>query len=496
MSEKKEKDFLDQFAQTDKPESFQEEKRVPIQKAKFTPNWKGIGISAVVLIALCVGIYFLFFAAKIEMPDFVGKNRSEVATWVRQQGITASGVVMRDEFSLEYDRDVIMQQSVAAGSKVKKDVKLNFVVSKGADPAESVAFPDIQKMSREEITNWIQTNKLAKTKVNSIYSDTVEEGKVIDYDLKGDSASFTRGSSLTINISKGKEPSKQVTVTDFGGKTLQNVAEWAATNKVKVEKVEQYDNHKQAGEIIATSPAKGSKIDQGATLTVYISKGKGVMVPNLAAMDKAQIEIWKKKNKVNIESIQKYSNLSSSIISQDPVAGTMIGEGETIVVVENLGNTFTLQKLSGELLKNGTLVGVDYQAFVEALNDARATGIDAYANNWTAGKEIYSQEFSRGQIVSAQCTGHSNNQRYACNGPLPLDARFDVVISKGKVWDLPAGSDITIDQWMKELSSRNITFKLDKNITSKDYSEVGELLLDGTKADKLYEDREYLITKK
>ena len=167
----------------------------------------------------------------------------------------------------------------------------------------------------------------------------------------------------------------------------------------------------------------------------------------------------------------------------------MVSESELaeMEVVVNLGSKFYADDVGI------TLVGSDYQRLVDKLNDLRGLGIDAFAANWTSGNEIYSDKYARGQIISVECTGYSNNQVYACDGPLPLDARFDVVISKGLVSTI--ATEGTVNDLMNELSGK-VTFKLDSNIKTEYYGYYakvvnadGSAITDG----KIYEDKEYKI---
>ena len=123
------KDFLEQFSNSGKPESFKEEERIPVVKEKKPLNVKLIIILAVVLILLGVLGYFLFLAPKIEMPNFVGKTKSDVAAWVKQQNIEPSGIVFDDTYDFDNDEGVILSQSIDPSKKVKENVKINFLIS-------------------------------------------------------------------------------------------------------------------------------------------------------------------------------------------------------------------------------------------------------------------------------------------------------------------------------------------------------------------------------
>ena len=59
------------------PQSFASEKLEKVDKPAFNINFGLIGVLAVLLVALGVGLSFFLFAPKIVVPDFVGRNFSD-----------------------------------------------------------------------------------------------------------------------------------------------------------------------------------------------------------------------------------------------------------------------------------------------------------------------------------------------------------------------------------------------------------------------------------
>ena len=231
-----------------------------------------------------------------------------MAAWVKQQGITTSGIVFKDEYNFDNDEDVILDQSIEVGKKVKNDVKITFTISKGADPDEKVSVPDIKNMTKSEIESWIKENKLTKAKITTTYNETVEKDKVISYEVKGvDEADFTRSSTMNISVSKGPQPAGTVTVTDFKDKYYTEVESWAKTNKINLEKVEVYNDKVESGKVVSQSVAANKTMKQNETLTVTVSKGKGVKVPDIYKMNKEEIEALKElaKNSAKFLSLLK-----------------------------------------------------------------------------------------------------------------------------------------------------------------------------------------------
>ena len=335
------KDFLEQFSSKGKPDSFREEERVPVTKDRKPLNKKVLIVIILFLLALLAGLYFLFLAPKIEMPDFLGRTKNDVAAWVKQQEIEPSGIIFEEVYDFDTEEGTILSQSVEAGKKVKENVKLDFTVSLGADPDESIRVPDVGSMSKEEIQNWIAANKLQKTKISTSYNEEVEENQVIDYSFSGcEEDSFTRACSLKINISKGPAPAGKVTVEDFVNKPYDTAESWAKSKKVTLNKSYAYSEKVEEDFIISQSIEAGKTINEGDSITVVVSKGKAVYMPNMIGWSEEQCNKWCGRNGVSADVKESYSGSSKgTIIGQNIESGKLINSDSYIVVTVSLGNT-------------------------------------------------------------------------------------------------------------------------------------------------------------
>lgn len=493
-----EKDFLSQFSSDGKkPDSFKEEERIPINKPKKQINPKFIIIGLVVLVILFVGIYFLFLAPKIEMPNFVGQTKDDVASWVKQQEINTSGIVFKDEYNFDNDKDVILSQDVEAGKKVKNDVKITFTISLGADPDEKISLPDIKSMTKSELESWISKNKLTKTKITTSYNDTVEKDEVISYELKGvDEDNFTRSSTLNISVSKGPQPAGTVTVSDFKNKYYSEVESWAKTNKITLNKVESYSDSIESGLVMSQSVDANKTIKQGDTLTVTVSKGKGIKVPDLNSMNEEEIKSWVSKNNLNATITSKYSNSDSKVLSSNVTKGSMISSSDDINIVLNAGKYFYADD---EELTSLLKPGASFNKLEDWCNEKRSKGIDAYVGNWSSSAEVYSNIYEKGQIISVEISSYATGKVYDANDRLPLDARFSVVVSKGRYYKMSdlfgaSGDAATVSDVIDVLSSKGITFVLADDISTDDYDRPAKI--SGiSMSDDLYDDVSYTISK-
>ncbi|MBO4919279.1 MAG: PASTA domain-containing protein [Erysipelotrichaceae bacterium] len=333
------KDFLSQFSDSNKPESFKEEERIPVVKERKKVSPVLLGIALALLLAVAVLLYFLFLAPKIAVPDFAGKNKSDVAAWVRQQGIETTGIVFDEIHDFDTDEGTVISQSISPGKKVRKDVKMNFVLSLGPDPEEAVKVPDLSSMTKAEVQQWISKYKLSKTKVVTAYSDSVEEDGVIDYSFSGcDEDSFTRACSLKINVSKGPAPAGKVTVEDFEKKPYETVEAWAKTKKIELTRTDAYSDKVEAGYVISQSVEAGKAINEGDTFHVVVSLGKAIFMPDMYEWTENQISAWCSKNGIVLSDVQyKYNEeFKGECIYQSIPAGTLVTQGDYLSVTISL----------------------------------------------------------------------------------------------------------------------------------------------------------------
>ncbi len=421
---------------SDRPASFTQETFHRIEKPRRTLSRTGI-ILLVLLAAAAAGlIYWFGFAPKITMPEFAGKNISEVSSWARQNKIANTSIATVEEYSLEYADDVVISQTIAAGKKIKADTPITLTVSKGPDPDEKVDFPDIRSMTMPELQEWKDENQLLKTKITTQYSSIVENGGVISYDLKNVSESdFTRGTTLSIVCSKGEAPVGQVTVEDFRNKTLAEAEQWAANKKVSIQKQEQFSDAVQPGYIISQTPSSGTAMKQGDTMTVVVSKGIGVTIPQLVGYSAEQLQAWQSnsRNTVTVVPTTVYNEAPyGSVIEQSITPGTIVESGAVLELKISL-------YLPVMETNSRQWLGVDYLELKKWVDDANFKGANIQAGEYGAfAQRTCSDEFPvPGSIINYACEYGTENSdgsfsySSGCERPLNLYSRIGYQVSTG-----------------------------------------------------------------
>lgn len=464
------KDFLSQFSETnkqnEKPESFREEVRIPVNKNQhINPLLIIIPIISVVIIALVLVIIFVF--PHIKVVDFVGQNKTDAIAWIKQQEIDSAGIIFKEEYNFDYDEGIIISQDPQEG-KVTKNAKMTFTVSSGADPDEKIIVPDLMEMKRADIEAWIKTNKLSATKISTSYSDDVEEGKVIKLEFtNADETSFTRGTTLKISISKGVKPADQVTVTDFVKKTYAEMETWAKTNKITLKKSEAYSDTVDKDYVISQSVKEKTKINQGETISVVVSKGKAIKMPDLSEYTLKEAEAYFTKVGINPDYIKIYSWYDEGqIVDYSPVANTIINDYENVKVYVSLGNKVDIDISIGDTkedLKNlrDTLNSQGAEITLKLPDDDNL----AYS---------YSYIYEKDDITSITCKDSKDNTCDLSNAP--INAKIIYTVSAGKIYKIePEDSYKEDDKYYlvklaDKLTEQRVTYSIvnstDEDITS------------------------------
>lgn len=274
-----EKSFFEELA-ADKPESFEEEVFV-INKSK-----KPIYIGMFMVFVLFI-VFAITLMNRVEMPDMDGWNISEVNSWTKKNKITMIG---KQSYSLEVDNDLVINQGIEAGKKIRKKSSLEIEFSKGPDPDESLEFPSVKKMSLEEIREWIKTNKLQGINIQYDNSNSIEKNTVISYKfVDGEASSFKRKNRVKIIVSKGPaELTETLSMPELYGKNKSEVLKWAADNKIQIEIKEAYSDYIPTNSVVSQNIPKDNKFNRSEKVIVVISIGEAIIVPDFSSLTSSE----------------------------------------------------------------------------------------------------------------------------------------------------------------------------------------------------------------
>ncbi|MEU7480210.1 Stk1 family PASTA domain-containing Ser/Thr kinase [Lentzea sp. NPDC042327] len=211
------------------------------------------------------------------------------------------------------------------------------VVRVGSPPGEG-AVPDLKGKTPNEAQQILDKDPNGFKVQQS--TDTVETddpnkvGKIVqqnpEFGLK-----LKKGGTITISL--GRAPDKQ-NVPGVVGQDLETARQTLEGSGFKVN-VAQADSQKPQNEVISQTPQANSKAVKDATVTLTVSKGNLMEMPDLTGLSQKDAETklralgWNGNFNVDEQQVQPGSPQKDKIISQQPAKGSPIGKGAAVTVV-------------------------------------------------------------------------------------------------------------------------------------------------------------------
>ncbi len=240
------------------------------------------GIVAAVIIAMFIMLFvgkaagwFRFGSNKntedknngaIEMTvNVVGKNQQDAEKELTDAEIPYEIEKKNDD---TIDADIVISQSYEKGDMIPADTKVKIVVSAGK---AEVVVPNVVGF---EVAKADETIKASGFQVTHSYeySEDIEKDHVIRQDPSGDQKAAD-GSTVTIVVSNGPEM-KEAEVPDLRNKTQQEAEAELTNHNLNLGNVsEEFSDTVEAGRVISQSTSSGTKVLEGSSVDITISKG-------------------------------------------------------------------------------------------------------------------------------------------------------------------------------------------------------------------------------
>lgn len=295
----------------------------------------GSVLGVIAVIAIVVGVVFGMDAAKKNAVEMV--TVPECTSTTSKDGLEAKLQALGLEMVEKQDTDstkaagTCTKMTPEAGSKVAKGSKVTVWFSAGP---QSIAVPDVKGMTQEAARTKLED---AGFKVSSTVK--TEDSADIDKDevTRTDPAAGTptpKGSTITIYVSSGMTAmpnlvgqSKDAVLSQYNG-MFNFVVESESSDTV------------EAGSITRTDPAAGTSIEQGASITIWVSTGKEkVTVPSInSGTDFATAKLQLEAVGL-VAAANGPSDSTAVVVSIDPAAGTEVDKGSTVTITTKAGTS-------------------------------------------------------------------------------------------------------------------------------------------------------------
>jgi eukaryotic-like serine/threonine-protein kinase len=316
---------------------------------------RGILIGLVIVLLIATGFGVNYFMNQVRVPDFINQPFTEIRTWANRNNITLQ---VEELYSLETSRNFIMTIDPLPNQTVQKGSTIRVQVSIGADPNELIPVPDFTGSNVFMIQEWMNLNQIQNMRIIYDNNETVPADQFVRISFNDTSITantYRRKDFGVITISRGPIVyEKNITVPDWMStpKTLTDVLSWASTNDVSVKVERESSARIPVDGVIRQIPLAGTLVAKKDSITVFISVGQSVKVPDFRtlSMDNAQVNL----NNAVVRVIRMYNNTNAygEFIWQDVAAGTNIDQASinplVITVYYSLGRPF-IDNLVGSL---------------------------------------------------------------------------------------------------------------------------------------------------
>lgn len=202
---------------------------------------------------------------QVEVPTITGKTESKAKELLKAAGL-ASGQASQ-EYSDTVDEGNIISQSPSAGTKVDKNTKVSYVISKGKN---TVHVGDYRGYTKSEIESKLDGKGLKVSYTDSQYSDKYDKGTVVTHSPMD--ADVAAGSTISVTLSEGPEPAKTATVPDIRGKSYDDAKKALESVGFEITTIQATQTEDQTlnGKVASQSPIAGTSLNIGSTVTVSL----------------------------------------------------------------------------------------------------------------------------------------------------------------------------------------------------------------------------------
>ena len=347
-------------------------------------------ITVIILAIFGFAIYKML--NRVTVKNLVGISINEAKTWGLKNNIEFD---IEYVFNIEYNNDVIISQGQEANTKIQKGSIIYICVSKGPDQNEKLILPQFSEMDVVTIRNWIDANKAYNISVIQEYNDDIEANRFIKMEFRDtliDESNYTRKDSLIVYVSKGKKAHELVSVPNFKDKPKSEVDTWAQTNGIEIIYEEKGSDKVPADSVISQDVEIGTKISKTDKITIELSVGKGISIPDFNTIPKQEATSYDSELIVKTKSRYSETVAYGKVISQSVKKGEILyGDNKKIEIIYSEGRPF-IDKLVGRSEKELAAYFYDFLTYGANIT-YEVKYIDSYEEKGTVVWSSKSSEF-------------------------------------------------------------------------------------------------------
>lgn len=294
-------------------------------------------ILLVILLAVIGVTGFLLWRSlsgeKADVPSVVGLAQAAAERKLEDAGFK---VKVSDEYSDEFAEGFVSRQEPGEGTRLRVGGTVEIWVSRGAS---TVTLPSFRGWKVADVEAWLEGNGLRGVQKKG-RSDAVASGRVYKQDPAAGSE-VQRDGEVTYWVSTGRP---QVAVPDLSGMTQADAQAALADAGLVLGTVStESSTSVTAGLVIRQDPAAGTKVADGAAVSIVVSSGSPspspspspslIQVPDVYGMDAGNAaNTLQTAGFVVVVKQQPSIQPPNTVIKMKPDANTMAPKGSTVTI--------------------------------------------------------------------------------------------------------------------------------------------------------------------
>ena len=309
-------------------------------KKRKTWVWILVAVAAVAVIAIVYagsqgsdgGSWLLLFRGTT-VPQLTGLSQQDAEAAIVAAGLTVGEV--SDTPTLAVAPGTVVDQSPAASTKVEEESPVDVSVS--AVPTANV--PDVVGKTLSDASATLADEGLLVGATSYVYDSKVKAGLVKSQDPAADTDTHV-GAAVALTVSKGPQTGQVPNVVGLSEADAKTTLEGAGF-KVTTTKAANADV--PAGDVVSQSPAAGTVVAAGSTVTISVSTGPPPApkpsVPNVVGLPEADAKTALEDAGFKVTTTQAANAdvPAGAVISQSPAAGAVVAAGSTVSISVSTG---------------------------------------------------------------------------------------------------------------------------------------------------------------
>jgi eukaryotic-like serine/threonine-protein kinase len=259
---------------------------------------------------------------KVDVPKVVGLTVENA-----QAQLDDAGLVVRmagGRHSTKVPQGSVLEVLPAEGTTLERGDRVKLVPSLGPPP---VPVPNLVGLPLADAKSALREGHLKVGEVTRAFNERFDPDRVVRQGVKAD-AEAPLGSAIDLVVSKGPTP---VAVEKVVGLQRDEAVAVLESQGFVVHVEEEFSDRVDEGAVISQSPAKGTDLQPGETVTIVVSKGPPEFpMPNVVGMERDPAVAKLRSLGLVVDVAVVPGQDGSRVVYQEPASGTTVRDGDLV----------------------------------------------------------------------------------------------------------------------------------------------------------------------